>query len=246
MLANQYWKRIFPVYWKHCISTFLQVVEIKLPLHRNKISSIVEQNVALTRHKKTTEIEIMHTQVQTPPKTPKMSPYERNIHERDHRYQDELKAAEIAQKRKNPPNFTQVTPAGWSMIVKIGKDAPSALPLFSFFAEHIDESCGAVVCDQKFLAERFGVGIRTVYNWIKQLENLGALLRIPVGQTYAYALDPLQVWKGYNTSKDYAVFNTKTLTDRNGEINRKLRIMMSERGMPIDPNQADLVDDLTE
>ncbi|REH78328.1 firmicute plasmid replication protein RepL, partial [Staphylococcus felis] len=67
--------------------------------------------------------------------------------------------------------------------------------------------------------------------WVLDLENLGALLRIPVGQTYAYALDPLMVWKGYNTSKDYAAFNTKTLTDRNGEINRKLRIMMSERGI---------------
>jgi len=186
----------------------------------------------------------MHTQPQTSLKMPQMSAYERNMHELSHKYQDELKTAEIAKKRKNPPNFTQVTPAGWSMIVKIGKEAPSALPLFSFFAEHIDENCGAVICDQKFLAERFKVGVRTVYNWIKQLENLGALLRIPVGQTYAYALDPLMVWKGYNTSKDYAVFNTKTLTDRNGEINRKLRIMMSERGIPVDPSQVDLVNEL--
>lgn len=177
----------------------------------------------------------MYSQTQTPHKMPQMSRYEREMHERDHRYQDELKNAEIAKKRKNPPNFTQVTPAGWSMIVKIGKEAPSALPLFSFFAEHIDESCGAVICDQKFLADRFNVGVRTVYNWIKQLENLGALLRIPVGQTYAYALDPLMVWKGYNTSRDYAVFNTKTLTDRNGEINRKLKIMMSERNIDFPP-----------
>ncbi|HGA1271589.1 TPA: firmicute plasmid replication protein RepL [Streptococcus suis] len=188
----------------------------------------------------------MHTQPQIAPKMPQMSPYERNIHELDHRYRDEVKVAEIAQKRKNPPDFTQVTGAGWSMIVKINKEAPRALELFSFFAHHLDPSCGAVICDQKFLADRFNVSIRTIQRWVLDLENLGALLRIPVGQTYAYALDPLQVWKGYNTSKDYAVFNTKTLTDRNGEINRKLRIMMSERGMPIAPNQVDLVDDLTE
>ncbi|MGV3118223.1 hypothetical protein, partial [Clostridium baratii] len=75
------------------------------------------------------------------------------------------------------------------------------------------------------------VSVRSVQKWIKKLEDLGALIKISVGQTYAYALDPLLVWKGYNTSKDYAVFNTKTLTDRNGEINRKLRIMMSERGI---------------
>lgn len=164
-------------------------------------------------------------------KTPQMSHFEREMHERDHKYQDELKTAEIAKKRKNPPDFTQVTGAGFDMFVKIAQEAPSAFPLFAFFAQHIDPSCGAVVCDQKFLANRFNVSVRSVQKWIKKLEDLGALIKIPVGQTYAYALDPLLVWKGYNTSKDYAVFNTKTLTDRNGEINRKLRIMMSERGI---------------
>lgn len=181
----------------------------------------------------------MHTQTQIPLKMPQMSSYERKLHELDHKHQDELKTLEIAKKRKNPPDFTQVTGAGWSMVVKIAKEAPKALELFTFFAHHLDPSCGAVVCDQKFLADRFGVGIRTIYNWTKQLEDLGALVRIPVGQTYAYALDPLQVWKGYNTSKDYAVFNTKTLTDRNGEINRKLRVMMSERGIQPVEEQGD-------
>ena len=60
-----------------------------------------------------------------------MSLYERNMHELDHKTQDELKTLEIAKKRKNPPDFTQVTGAGWSMIVKIGKEAPRALELFS-------------------------------------------------------------------------------------------------------------------
>lgn len=173
----------------------------------------------------------MQTQPKIAPKNPQMSLYERNMHELDHKTQDELKTLEIAKKRKNPPDFTQVTGAGWSMIVKIGKEAPRALELFSFFAHHLDPSCGAVVCDQKFLADRFGVNRKTISRWVDDLEKLGALIKIPVGQTYAYALDPLLVWKGYNTSKDYAVFNTKTLTDRNGEINRKLRIMMSERGI---------------
>lgn len=162
---------------------------------------------------------------------PQMSSYERNMHELDHRTQDELKTLEIAKKRKNPPDFTQVTGAGFDMFVKIGKEAPSAFPLFAFFAHHLDPNCGAVICDQKFLANRFNVSVRTVQTWIKRLEELGALIKIPIGQTYAYALDPLMVWKGYNTSKDYAAFNTKTLTDRNGEINRKLKIMMSERGI---------------
>lgn len=173
----------------------------------------------------------MYNQIQTAPKMPQMSLYERNMHELDHKAQDEQKALEIAKKRKNPPNFTQVTSAGWSMLNKIALESPRAFALYSFFAENLDPHCGAVICDQKFLADRFNVSIRTVQRWVLDLEKIGALLRIPVGQTYAYALDPLMVWKGYNTSKDYAAFNTKTLTDRNGEINRKLRIMMSERGI---------------
>ena len=75
------------------------------------------------------------------------------------------------------------------MIVKIGKEAPRALELFSFFAHHLDPSCGAVVCDQKFLADRFGVNRKTISRWVDDLEKLGALIKIPVGQTYAYALD---------------------------------------------------------
>ena len=29
---------------------------------------------------------------------------------------------------------------------------PGAAGLYAFFAEHIDPTCGAVVCDQQFLA----------------------------------------------------------------------------------------------
>lgn len=163
------------------------------------------------------------------------TPQQRNLRQLDYKYQDELKNAEIAQKRKNPPNFTQVTSAGWSILNKISEKSPRAFRLYSFFAENLDPNCGAVICDQKFLADHFSVGVRTIQRWISDLENLNALIKIPVGQTYAYALDPLQVWKGYNTSKEYAVFNTKTLTDRNGEINRRLKIMMSERNIDFPP-----------
>ena len=45
------------------------------------------------------------------------------------------------------------------------------------------------------------------------------LVRIPVaGKVCAYALDPHEVWKGYNTSKDYSAFVTKTLVNKDGEI----------------------------
>ena len=38
--------------------------------------------------------------------------------------------------------------------------------------------------------------------WIGDLESIGAIVKIPVGIYYAYALDPYQVWRGYNKSKN--------------------------------------------
>ena len=56
----------------------------------------------------------------------------------------------------------------------------------------------------------------------------GALVRIPVaGKVCAYALDPHEVWKGYNTSKDYSAFVTKTLVNKDGEIKRRIMAMFS-------------------
>ncbi|EJD5096721.1 repA [Salmonella enterica subsp. enterica serovar Typhimurium] len=100
--------------------------------------------------------------------------------------------------------------------------------LYAFFAQHIDPSCGAVVCDQQFLADQFEVSTRTIRNWLTHLEQENALLRIPVsGRVCAYALDPHEVWKGYNTSKEYAAFVTKTLVNKDGDIKRRIMSMFS-------------------
>ena len=105
------------------------------------------------------------------------------------------------------------------------KQGAAAIGLYSFFAEHIDPTCGAVVCDQQFLANQMGVSTRTIRRWLDYLEEKGALVRIPVaGKVCAYALDPHEVWKGYNTSKDYSAFVTKTLVNKDGEI-KETRIM---------------------
>ena len=40
---------------------------------------------------------------------------------------------------------------------------------------------------------------------------------------------PHEVWKGYNTSKDYSAFVTKTLVNKDGEIKRRIMAMFSER-----------------
>ena len=40
-------------------------------------------------------------------------------------------------------------------------------------------------------------------------------------------LDPHEVWKGYDTSKEYAAFVTKTLVNKDGEIQRRIMAMFS-------------------
>ncbi|MGS3113391.1 helix-turn-helix domain-containing protein, partial [Escherichia coli] len=42
-----------------------------------------------------------------------------------------------------------------------------------------------------------------------------------------YALDPHEVWKGYNPSKDYSAFVTKTLVNKDREIKRRIMDMFS-------------------
>ena len=72
------------------------------------------------------------------------------------------------------------------------------------------------------------VSTRTIRRWLDYLENKEALVRIPVaGKVCAYALDPHEVWKGYDTSKDYAAFVTKTLVNKDGDIRRRIMSMFS-------------------
>ncbi|WP_232744893.1 helix-turn-helix domain-containing protein, partial [Haemophilus influenzae] len=44
--------------------------------------------------------------------------------------------------------------------------AAGGLKLYSFLAEHIDPTCGAVVADQQFLAEKLGVSRSTIIRWL--------------------------------------------------------------------------------
>ena len=124
----------------------------------------------------------------------------------------------------------QVSPKGWERVRELLKDSQgiSALKLYSFLAEHIDPTCGAVVADQQFLAEKLGVSRSTIIRWLNYLESKNALVRIPVaGKVCAYALDPHEVWKGYNTTKNHAAFVTKTLVNKDGDIQRRIMAMFS-------------------
>lgn len=154
---------------------------------------------------------------------------QRKLRKRTLESYDSDKEKEIKESRKNK-GFTQVYPKGWHRITILAKGNAGAAGLYAFFAENIDPACGAVICDQQFLANQFDVSTRTIRNWLTYLENENALIRIPVsGRVCAYALDPYEVWKGYNTSKEYAAFLTKTLVDNTGEIKRKIMSMFSKQ-----------------
>ena len=141
--------------------------------------------------------------------------------------EQELKDLEKA--RKNT-GFTQVYPKGWQRIMELSKNNGKAGALYAWFAQHIDPSCGAVICDQQFLADQFEVTTRTIRNWLTYLEENNAIIRIPVsGRVCAYALDPHEVWKGYNTGKDYAAFTSKTLVNKDEAIQRRIQMMMSAK-----------------
>ena len=68
------------------------------------------------------------------------------------------KASKEHEEAKKNSNFTQTYPKGWQRIRELVRDKQVLPPgLYSFFAEHIDPTCGAVVCDQQFLANQMGV-----------------------------------------------------------------------------------------
>ena len=93
------------------------------------------------------------------------------------------KASVEHEEAKKNRNFTQMYPKGWQRVRELLKDKQgiSAIQLYSFLAEHIDPTCGAVVCDQQFLAEKMDVSTRTIRRWLTYLEGKNALV-ISAGQ----------------------------------------------------------------
>lgn len=93
------------------------------------------------------------------------------------------KNTEDLEEAKKNSRFTQVSPKGWERVRELLKDSQgiSALKLYSFLAEHIDPTCGAVVADQQFLAEKLGVSRSTIIRWLNYLESplLVRFVRMP-------------------------------------------------------------------
>lgn len=131
---------------------------------------------------------------------------------------------------KKNKDFIQVYKKGFERISSLITKNPSAAKLYMFLAEHIEPGTGAVVASQELLAKELEVSDRTIRRLSKVLEEENAIIRIRLGagSIYAYCLDPDEVWKSWNTSKQYAAFNTKTLARKedNGDVKRRLMVML--------------------
>lgn len=139
-----------------------------------------------------------------------------------------LEAQEKLEEENRNKGFTQTYPQGWKRIRELIKINSGAANLYTFLAEHLDPICGAVVADQKFLAEQLECSTRTIQRQIKFLEEKKALVKIPIaGRVCAYALNPYEVWKSYDSTKKYAAFITKTLVNKEGDIKRRIMSMFS-------------------
>ena len=95
---------------------------------------------------------------------------QREIRKADLQHQEEKRDRERLEAQKNQ-NFTQVYPLGWKRLAELAKGNSAAFGFYTYLAQHIDGSCGAVVADQTFLAEQFNVTTRTIRNWVKYLEK---------------------------------------------------------------------------
>ncbi|WP_282027118.1 replication/maintenance protein RepL [Limimaricola cinnabarinus] len=145
------------------------------------------------------------------------------------------------EERKNQ-NFVQVYPRGWARLRWLMQQNASAAKIYSWIAEHIDPDGGVLVVSQVSMAKALGISEITVRRQTKWMEDHNVMVRIRVGSgVYAYALDPTEVWRAWDTSKEHAVFRTKTLVKKgaqNRQIERRIRMMMQEAEQNPGPEYA--------
>jgi hypothetical protein len=142
---------------------------------------------------------------------------------------------EDEERRRQNRDFTQVYPKGWARMRSLMRETKSQAPLllYTFLAEHIDADGGVLVVDQDTICEAIGVSRTTLWRAINFLEERNALLRITVGGSVsAYALDPTEIWRSWDSAKERAVFTTRTMVRKSAqsdEVVRRMQVMVKER-----------------
>jgi hypothetical protein len=154
-----------------------------------------------------------------------------------------------AEKRRMNDGFVQVYSKGWARMRELLRETKSQAPLllYTFIAEHMDADGGVVVADQETICEAIGVSRTTLWRAITFLEERNALLRIVVGGSVsAYALDPSEIWRSWDSAKERAVFRTRTVvrtSAQSDQVKRRMMVMMKERAgepeLPLDEPDHD-------
>lgn len=159
---------------------------------------------------------------------------EERMQMRDLINEEREKAQQEYKKSRQNEGFTQVYERGWMRLRLLIAQNKSAAILYSYLAQHMDASCGAVVASQELLGEETGLSRTTLWRASKHLEEVGALVRFTVGgSVYAYALNETEVWKSWDSAKETAAFRTKTLarkSDQPGKVQRRIQVMLKEHG----------------
>lgn len=134
---------------------------------------------------------------------------------------------EQQQNSKKNKNFTQVYDAGWQRIDELIAKYPLAARIYSYLARICDKQAGVVIT-QELLAKEMAVTSRSIRSATKWLDEEGIIPRLKVGgNIYLYCLNPSEIWKSWDSSKPYALFNTITIIDKdlNAEIITKLKLI---------------------
>jgi hypothetical protein len=153
------------------------------------------------------------------------------------------------EKRRMNDGFVQVYSKGWARMRELLRETKSQAPLllYTFIAEHMDADGGVVVADQETICEAIGVSRTTLWRAITFLEERNALLRIVVGGSVsAYALDPSEIWRSWDSAKERAVFRTRTVvrtSAQSDKVKRRMMVMKKERSgepeLPLDEPDHD-------
>ena len=161
------------------------------------------------------------------------------------RRDEDIVSRRTAHESRENRGFVQVYQLGWKRLQMLMKTNPNAARLYAVLAENLDGS-GAVVATQDVLAEMLGVSTKTVARHTKALEDARALVRIPLQGATAYALNPEEVWRAYDSGKEHAAFHTRTLVKTRGSeadlIRRRLQVLLRESHgepeLPFDTEEA--------
>lgn len=121
--------------------------------------------------------------------------------------QDAEKAKHKEINKKNN-KFTQLYDEGIEMLDYIIDENPKAARLYMYFMKHMDKKFATVIISQRLLAKHLGCSRKTIIRYCKFLADCYAIVQIKVEGTLSiYCLNPNQVWKSWNSNKNYSPFN---------------------------------------